>query len=441
MAIPILAVLGGLGAGFGLASMFPPIQRGIAYPLNRLIPNEVISSAEALELALREDISSEQLDYELKSMGLNSERQAWLMQLKRRLLGIGEVVTLWRREEIDEGTRNERLKHLGIVESDIELVIKVTEHRPAVDDIIRFAVREVYTPEIAEKFGQFEGADEVATVAAEDLKALGIRPEDLRKYWGSHWVLPSVQMGFEMLHRNVIDNDTLQLLMRASDIMPYWRDKLTEISYNPLTRVDVRRMHKLGVISEADVTQAYKDLGYNEENAKLMTDFTIQYNADPETSEQTEDDKEKAKQRDLTKSDIVNGFGDGMFNQDEATQVLTILGYSQEEIEFLLSRELYEREKSTISKYISAYRTAYLNGAMTYNEIVDGLNKLNLSSDRIDNLVNLWDIERSIKTQKPTKAEVLTFLRKKVIDRSTAEQELLSMGYSTKYVGWYLATT
>ena len=84
-------------------------------------------------------------------------------------------------------------------------------------------------------------------------------------------MLPSIGQGFEMLHRRVIEDADLDLLLRALDVMPFWREKLKDISYNPLTRVDVRRMHRIGVLEEEGVFNAYLDVGYNEENAQLMT--------------------------------------------------------------------------------------------------------------------------------------------------------------------------
>ena len=84
------------------------------------------------------------------------------------------------------------------------------------------------------------------------LKA-GLPEEQARNYWAAHWELPSAQMGYAMFQRRIIDHETLVMLLKSLDIMPFWRDKLIEMSYNPLTRVDVRRMYGLGVLSEEEV--------------------------------------------------------------------------------------------------------------------------------------------------------------------------------------------
>lgn len=436
MAIPLAALMGGAMGGAGLAGLFPPLTRQIQHTLNRGWTNELISVPEVVEARYRDIIGDEDVRYELGSVGLNNIRTDWLMKLRLQVFGIVESIVLWRREEIDDAELAVRLHKVGVPDDDKELWTRFTETRPGVQDIIRFAVREVYSPEIAEKFGQFEGSDEVAAIAAPDLKAVGVRPEDLRKYWAAHWDLPSVGMGYEMLHRGIITEEELKLLMRALDIMPYWRDKLVEISYNPLTRVDVRRMHKIGVLSDEDLQKAYQNVGYNPENAGRMSEFTKLYNADPNDSEKTGKDKE----RDLTKTDIVKGFADGLFTESEAGGALMGLGYSQEEVEYYFSRVQYEQTRDNVDTFIRAYRAAYIGNTMTRNEITAALGTLNLAGKRVENLFNIWDIVKSVRTVKPTKSEILTFLRKKIIDTATATSELVGMGYDMRYVDWYLAT-
>jgi hypothetical protein len=47
-------------------------------------------------------------------------------------------------------------------------------------------------------------------------------------------------------------------------------------------------------------------------------------------------------------------------------------------------------------------------------------------------------MEKSMRGQKPTKSEIMAFLRKNVIDVATARNELIGLGYPDKYVQWYL---
>jgi len=349
MEIPIVAIMGGIMGGMGMANMFPPLSRFISYGLNRLWSNEILSSDDAITAFYRGLIPYDMLLHDITSTGINKERLEVMVKLREQVIGIADCIELYKRNIIDSDELAKRLSKLGVPDNEQSLWQKLAETRPSVQDVIRFAVREVYSPEIAKTYGQFEGADEVAAMAADDLKAAGIRPEDLAKYWAAHWELPSVQMGYEMLHRGVITMDELKTLMRTLDIMPYWRDKLIEISYVPLTRVDIRRMHKLGILSDDDLIKAYKDIGYNDENAKRLADFTKLYNADPESSEETKSDRDRGNWKDLSRGDIINGYSDGLLTYNEAYEGLYNLGYSKEESEFLLARADYEQEKNNVN--------------------------------------------------------------------------------------------
>ncbi|GAI80365.1 unnamed protein product, partial [marine sediment metagenome] len=166
------------------------------------------------------------------------------------------------------------LHRIGIHPNYNSLYRELAYQIPPVADIITMAVREAFTPDIARRFGQYE---DLPSEYVEAVQKKGLSKEWAERYWAAHWSLPSPQQGFEMLHRGVIGIDDLNMLMRALDIMPFWRDKLTQIAYRPLSRVDVRRMFALGVLDVSGVRKAYTDIGYNDYNANLMTQFTIKY--------------------------------------------------------------------------------------------------------------------------------------------------------------------
>jgi len=172
------------------------------------------------------------------------------------------------------------LRKVGIHDNYHGLYKELAYQIPPVADIITMAVREAFTPAIAARFGQYQ---DLPPDFVEWVGKKGLSREWAERYWAAHWSLPSPQQGFEMLHRGVIGEADLDMLMRALDIMPFWRDKLVQIAYRPLSRVDVRRMFALGVLGVSGVRKAYTDLGYNDYNADLMTQFTIKYTEGIET--------------------------------------------------------------------------------------------------------------------------------------------------------------
>ncbi|GAJ24837.1 unnamed protein product, partial [marine sediment metagenome] len=173
----------------------------------------------------------------------------------------------------------------------------------------------------------------------------GLSEDWTKRYWAAHWSLPSPQQGFEMLHRGIIDQSELNMLLRALDIMPFWRDRLTQVAYRPLTRVDVRRMYKEGVLDEAGVFDAYLDHGYSPENAKRMTQFTVSFVL--------------SQQSKFSTTDVVTAYTKRMITRSEASSLLSILGVRPENTSFILSTADYKRQWALTESKIKGIRNLY----------------------------------------------------------------------------------
>lgn len=244
------------------------------------------------------------------------------------------------------------LRRIGIHPNYNHLYKELAYQIPPVADIITMAVREAFTPAIAARFGQYE---DLPSEFVEWVGKKGLSREWAERYWAAHWSLPSPQQGFEMLHRGVIGEADLNMLMRALDIMPFWRDKLIQIAYRPLSRVDVRRMFALGVLDVSGVRKAYTDIGYNDYNADLMTQFTIRYTegikeraeaAKIKTEERAEEAKEKAAQKEeeaqrkalipkiaeWTTAQTLKFFTMHLIDEERARLEFELLGYNEERI-------------------------------------------------------------------------------------------------------------
>lgn len=239
--------------------------------------------------------------------------------------------------------------------------------RPGPTDLIRFAFREVWDPVrraelLAEGFpGEFPT----------QMLFQGYNQTWTENYWAAHWELPSVGQLNEMLHRRVITPDIWDRFVKYNDFDPVVRPWLKAISYAPYTRVDVRRMWELAVLSDDEVLSAYMDLGYDEPKARRFTLWTKIYTLSVELRARyskgwiTADDvlteltaagmpKDRAQvwiqrivkaekqnrtiaEKDLTKTEIIKGVKQGFLTEDDAIGLLEGLGYDAAESEYIIA--------------------------------------------------------------------------------------------------------
>ncbi len=333
-----------------------------------------------------------------------------------------DIVAYELRQDSSLSNLPESLRKIGIHPDYYPLYQELAYQIPPVADIITMAVREAFTPAIAAKFGQYEDFPKDLEIWA---GKKGLSKEWAERYWAAHWNLPSPMQGFEMLHRGVIDVDELNMLLRALDVMPFWRDKLTQIAYRRLTRVDIRRMYKAGVLTEREVYESYLEHGYTPENAERMSEFTIRQTL--------------ATLSKFTSGDIVKAFTSRIIDKSEATSLLRMINIRDEDARYIISTAEYKREWNFIDQQISGIRNLYKKRVYDENETRDKLSGLNLPADQINVLMQQWHYEKVEELDATwTTAQTLAFLKKGIISTERAVKELDLNGYDNEHIEVYI---
>lgn len=390
------------------ADLFLEIMRPLLNPeeLSRAAVRGIITKAEYFE--------------GMNFLGFSHENAQRILDLQRVLLGGGELRDLYLRGIISEKEHDDRLKQLGVREDDIYLLKHLYFYIPSIPDLVTMAVREAWSDEAAKRFGY---DDDFPEEFAEWAEKQGLTRDWAIRYWRAHWELPSPTMAYEMLHRGIITKDDLELLLKIQDYPSFWRDKLVKLSYTPFTRVDVRRMYHTGVLNREEVFKAYKDIGYDDEKAEKLTQFTVMGASEAE--------------RDLTRSDILGAFKDAILSREEAKNALIEMGYSDDEAELLISREEYKLTEEYRKAEISAVKAEFVKGIITESEAINRMAVLGLHSKEIERQIALWKPETKSKVATPTLTQLTQFLKAGIIDVKTYREELEGRGYSQKYIDWF----
>ena len=356
------------------------LTRAFSYSANFYLPDPQL----LLDYWLRNIIYNKEDLYNLmRYHGIPPEETDKLLKAKELRFPSEVVSLLALRDKAKYSKYWADVKALGVDQERLEALQELAYKIPGVQDIIRYVVREAYSPEIYKAFGQDQ---EYPGIAEADAEKAGVRPDHLMKEWIAHWDLPSVGNGFEMLHRGEITQEELSLLLKARDIMPFWRDKLTAISWTIPTRIEVRMMAQLGLVDKAFIMDILAKDGLAEEyrsvvadmnivrgiRADLQTRYTKKWldssgvKAEIEKSGLSPDIGERLYQwivsntkpdrtvteRNLTTAEIVKGVKKGIIDWSDGSDRLVALGYDEDEAAFILAvniEAVQEEPTSTIT--------------------------------------------------------------------------------------------
>lgn len=333
---------------------------------------------------------------------------------------IDETLFLLRRQEIDYGTARHMIKrNVGGYGSLADAWLGTRYEIPGPSDLIRFAVREGFDPNSVRRFGynkEFPSAilpwmnkqgysqdtgiprPPGSTDESGNPMAGNATWSDL--YWWSHWELPSLTQGYEMLHRlypnsrfgpnpDIINNssftpDDLYALQKAQDIPEYWRDKLQAISYHPLTRTDATYLFERDLITEDRFYHSLRSNGYSDQDAvdllrlgKLRKINNRGINLEK-----------------VGKEWVCEQYTLGTIDKVEAANVLKSAGYPVNNIDdFIKVCEINIRSTS-LKGYLKQTRIAYVRGAFDEGGLRDALRTMNVNPMMINEYVNRWTFEK-----------------------------------------------
>ena len=445
--IPLIALAGmvggsivGTGVGMGLGGFGRDISNWFN-AWRRPTPLDIQILAYASHTGkLSEDI----INTNYASLGYNDNYKQVLFDFYKPKLPPTTLLEAEKRiEELDYNI-TEALKQHGFNDKEINILRELSYAYPSPTDFIRFAVRDVFTKDK-------ETQEALSAEFPEDIvpyaEKAGMRKEILELYWKAHWELPSPTQVYEMLHRlnpdvlrvrgdaykemdldiNKIETtkETVETYLKQADYDKRWRERLLAISYNPLTRVDLRRIYELGLIDDNELLARLMEVGYTKKDAELMVEFY-------KTFRQEE-------VRLWTKTEIRNLLYYGLVNESEAVVLLKRIGYTEEDAKTLVElwkAKLAEKDMRETQKYV---RDAYALGEITRAEAEKRLRDVGLSEETINIVLDKEDARRLSSVKLPSASTVVKWLKNGIITESEAKKILEEINVKKDYISYYIA--
>lgn len=419
-----IAIIGALLIPLLIAAIgaaFEPINRLISMQVERLVQTMRPDPAATYAMLWRQQISPQRVTGIFDETGWSPDFEHAWEEIVRPRTAVAELGMVLLRGNISKDAFRNELQKRGYNNQDIAIIEQLLERIPGPGDLVSMAVREAWRDDVAAKFGY--DAD-FPPEFGDWMEKQGMSADWAKRYWRAHWRLPGLTQAFEMFQRKIIGSAELDEYLRAADIPAFWRDGLTKMSYRVITRVDARRMYQAGVYNEAEVYKAYTDLGYSDKDATNLTLWTI--------AEYTQETRE------LTKTDVLGLYKDGVINKEELLNLLEALGYSGMEIDLLVARIELKKIEEFEKEIVKNIRLSFVGRLVDENYVYQELGKLNPPAGFIEERLAVWRIQRRRAIRKPTIAQLRDFWLTGVITLETLREQLLAHGFGDKYIEWYV---
>lgn len=355
----------------------------------------------------------------LQNYGYNEDNTNRMYHSYMNPININMLQTMYYREIKTKEECKEILLQNGYDNLKAIDIIKSWEIIPSIQDLLWMTGKEVFEPD---QVREYTLDSEFPFEQVEWMKKMGLSEYWQHKYWEAHWTYPSMQQVLEMLHRGYLNEDQVYNYYRVVEIPPYWRDKLIKISYRPFTRVDVRRMHLLKTISDDELKQAYKDIGYDDDKAEKMKDFTIKYN--------------KKGNDELSKNEILSFYIDGIIFEQDVFLMLEEIGYDRNIIDLYIKKIKLKIQKEYIKEMIKVTEHLYINNMINTGEVYSRLNKVNITSEKIEVYIDKWDVSKEKTRKYPSKEDLQKYFINDIISKNEYIDVMKKLGYEIKHIQW-----
>lgn len=372
--------------------------------------------------SLRDPANRAEMENDLKGQGWRDNQIVAARLAAERRLGVSEILMATHRGEFDTAQATERMKALGIPFAEISVLLRLSDQIPGPSDLVRFALREAWRDDVAQKYGYDQGR---VREFDDWLEKQGYGAEWAQAYWRSHWVVPSVGQGFEMMHRDIISESELVELLKVNDIAPGWIPGLMAMARPVPGRIDRRWAYQEGEITESQLYDLYKQDGYDDFWAGVLSATVVK--------------RSVSEAKGLTRSAIVAAYTKRRITSNEAVGLLEDIGIPSAVAQFYLGQADDDREDDLLDRRISVVARQYRASDLDENATRDALGQLGVGSAEIAVYLEEWGIARVTKVKRPTRSNLDKFFLGGIITIEAYRDQMARLGYSDLYVDWYLA--
>lgn len=399
-------------------------KQPFVYKTNEMVPTKFPSEIQAMQAYMAGDINEDTWILWTRMNDHCPEPMMKMFNYYRTKFPPTELLAQKRRGIIDWRQYRKEFRSWGYMDEDAgEKFEASNKFVPPIQDLIRFMVRDVFDTDVVNKYELSE--DFTSKWVGEARKwgdYQGIDPETALKYWQAHWLIPPTGQLYDIYHREKVRPinpekpfgiKDLSEALQIQDNNPKFIPFLIRNSQHLLTRVDVRRAYRLGILTNPQVIDNYIMRGYAEEDAEAMGKY-----ADEDKYQFLQGRRETKLYREGVISDI--DFRTAMFKY----------GAEPEMVERLEALTTKERTAPIQKKCLKSIEKRYIDLEITLEEATQELNELGVPEPfRTETIDGLECLNRH-KSKRFTASQLCELFNNGFIDLEAFYKGLEDLEYS-----------
>lgn len=483
-----------VGAGSrGLSTLFTSkisgFYRGLEYEGNVFMPNVIpdlntlialrnadrLSNKHLSELAQMLGVAIGPFDYrERKNRSgkykLLSELWDKVVSLGRNVPSLPEIFLLRNRNDISEEVTTRWMRQLGYSDdAERQLLESLRFEIPGQSDLVRFAVRDVWQPDIVQRFqydAEFPEAfnfwmKKLGFGAGAQFIQKGAPPEpDLswaKVYWRAHWDVISPTQSYEAFQRlrpnrlhlfrgagvdpKPFTIDDLKSILKVHDYPPPFRDTLAAIAYRVIGRIDLRRLYAGGIFGEGlgakgfaknaqgvfapigpaerELTERYQDIGFSPADSVSIARWVAEDTSRVKTS----------KLRARTVTAVCSAYSLGALDAEGAVGTLRNAGLTQVEAVAEVDHCDLKQRTRFMAGQVKGVKRAFMKGIFNEQQTRIELGRAGVAIRRVEEMLILWKLEQLPGTREASTGQLCDWFGSGFFDTREFLRRLRNLGW------------
>lgn len=364
-----------------------------------LVSNE-LSLADAALAYLRSDITLAQAQEIATANGYNAEKLNVFIGNTGEPPGPDQLLDALRRDIIDKATAERGIKQSRIRNEWIDTLLALRYAPMSTADAVNAVVQNHLSQGEAQKIAEQNGlqGDQFATLiesAGEPLSRTELE---------------------QLYNRGLIDETTVEQGLRESRL----KNKYVKDAFQLRVRLLEPRMLasavQYGAITHEEAVKRALEQGYSEADAQILV------------AEGSNRKLYTRKQQALTAAETL--YEDEAISETDLRNVAKASGLDATETDQIVRLAEYKREAKFTNGVITVIRSKYVSHHITKSQASGYLDKLTIPSARRDQLLVIWDLERSATTRELTEAQIAKAVKLQLITPEQGLVRLTNAGYS-----------